>query len=131
MTATLRKVENLLTIPISRDFAFSDESEKPTLAPRLIRELRDSPPTTPDEWGFVLRNQIWVLFYPEGGEHRTLAEEEPDEHHQWINAFRLINPREEFIADWESDLKRHLKELFQADEFTEQKQDILYRITAT
>lgn len=131
MTATLRKVENLHIIPISRDFAFSDDSEKPILVPRLIRELHAAPPTMPDEWGFVLRNQIWVLFHPEGSEPRTLADEEPDEHHQWVNAFSLIRPGAPFVAEWERDLKNHLKELFQGDELIEQKQDLLYRINAS
>ena len=126
----LRRVQNPQYISLSESALFSEGGE-PKLAQDLVWKLMGSAPPEKDEWGLSSFREIWVLFTREGVEPRVLGEEEPEEHHQWLNAFRIVRPSEQFLREYQDDLEAHLKYLFAGDEFIEQKSEILYRITAS
>jgi len=130
---TIRKVHNLLTIPVTEDSISRDPATNTALARKIISELLNSPQPPKDEYGIAPFRELWVLIHPEGTEPPTLQEEEPDSHYfqSWINAFSTISPRDDFLTGYQKELQDHLRYLYTADEYIDQKDHILYRIVAS
>jgi len=127
-----RKVHNLTTIPISEASIAGDPAEA-KLARKIVRRLLDSPRPPKDEFGIAPFRELWVLIHPEGSEAPPIQDEEPDSGYfqQWINAFSIMSPSPEFLTGYQKDLQNHLRYLYTADEYIEQKTHILYRIVAS
>lgn len=133
MATIPRKVHNLLTIPISEASIAGDPATNTALAQKIITALLDSPRPPKDEFGIAPFRELWVLIHPEGTEAPTIADELTDDHyfHAWINAFSIMSPNPEFLTGYQKDLQNHLRYLYTADEYIEQKTHILYRIVAS
>ena len=132
MTSFTRSVHNLQHIPISREF-LAESSTDSSLARDLVARLMESPRPPKDQWGLAPFRELWVLFTPESETPRELPEEILDSElfSQWLNAFSLVSPKEEFLASYQSELQSHLGYLFEGDQLIERKSDLLYRIVAS
>ena len=136
MTETIdrsRQVNNLQHRTVSiESLSQAGPSSDVALARNLIYDLMGSEQPARDEWGLRPFREIWVLFSREGDEiDREIGETAEEDLGQWINAFSCVNPREQFLQDFQQSLRQSLCYLFEGNGIFEQKDSMLLRLTAS